>query len=56
MPQEVVFNLVSPAKKSGGDKYQALNGDEFTIYFPQSISRPNGVPVQTIVATFNREK
>ena len=34
------FTLEKAAKKSGGDKYKA--NDDFGIYLPQSISRPNG--------------
>lgn len=36
------FKLIQKAKKSGGDKYECINDDKFNIYFPQSLSRPNG--------------
>ena len=41
------FELVMPARKSGGDKYEAkIEGEDrpFVIYFPQVISRSGTLP------------
>ena len=48
--QEVV-DLKRPAKKSGGDRYESPN-QEFVIYIPQYISRPEGKPLASIKITF----
>lgn len=40
-PITINVELERVAKKSGGDRYKGLthNGEEFVVYFPQSISR-----------------
>ncbi len=43
--------LTKPARKSGGDRYEAVDGS-LTIYIPQDISRPEGAPVMNIKITF----
>ena len=37
----VLVQLTRPAKKSGGDRYEGMThkGEDFVVYFPQSISR-----------------
>jgi len=45
---KATFTLTRPAKKSGGDRYES--GD-WTIYFPQAVSRPKGTPVHQIEIT-----
>ena len=43
------FALVSPAKNIGGDRYVTkVDQKEWTVYFPQEISRPSGRPVEDI--------
>ena len=53
---KVMFLLERQAKKSGGDRYKATlkNGEEFVIYIPQSISRPEGYPLESIEVTFGQ--
>jgi len=48
----VKFVLVQAAKKSGGDKYTCETNPEFSVYFPQIISRQAGEAVPEIEATF----
>ena len=50
MKAEKIVTLERPARKAGGDRYKA--SDDFQIYIPQDISRPNGMPLQTIKVTF----
>lgn len=41
----IKMKLERQAKKSGGDRYKGTTtntAEELVIYFPQSISRPNG--------------
>jgi hypothetical protein len=45
--------LKKAARKSGGDRYESLDG--FVIYIPQDISRKGGVPAQTITVQFSVE-
>ena len=46
---EVTFDLLKAAAKSGGDKYGGkVQGQEWVVYFPQAISRPDGKPRKTI--------
>jgi hypothetical protein len=47
----LIFNLVQPAKKSGGDKYTCETDETFTIYVPQSISRPEKEPLKILSVT-----
>ena len=43
------FQLAKAAKSGDGDRYYAISaGKEWTVYFPQEISRPNGKPAQHI--------
>ena len=37
----LVMKLARPARKSGGDRYEGKTpeGEDLTLYFPQSISR-----------------
>lgn len=37
---KINMQLVKAAQKSGGDRYESKDG--LVIYFPQSISRPDG--------------
>ena len=45
------FKLVKEARKSGGDKYKTKlpNGKELFQYWDQSISRPEGKVVETLI-------
>lgn len=50
----IVMELTRLARKSGGDRYEALPGQpcpELIIYLPQEISRPGNVPLQRIEVT-----
>jgi hypothetical protein len=52
------FDLVRPAKSSGGDRYECgRKGDPewMTIYVPQLISRPSGTPVKELEVTIKTE-
>jgi hypothetical protein len=49
------LTLDKPARKSGGDRYATADGN-FSIYVPQSISRPNGQLVQTIDITLTTKE
>ena len=54
---EIVVKLANPAKKSGGDKYEAV-GDfvNFTVYIPQIISRAKtGHPADEMVVTITEK-
>lgn len=51
MTKGMVVYLKRPAKKAGGDRYEAE--DEYVIYIPQEISRPNNTPVPEIEITFD---
>ncbi len=47
----MIVELKRVAKKAGGDRYEGIthNGEEFVVYFPQSISRQdNDQPTQTL--------
>jgi len=50
MKKSFNFELVKMAKNLGGDRYiTKVPGDkDWTVYFPQKISRPNGSPVEDI--------
>jgi hypothetical protein len=50
---EITLKLEKPARKSGGDKYEAeYSISPFSIYLPQAISRPKGnIPVETLKMT-----
>jgi len=48
------FELVKPAKNLGGDRYSTVLGNkEWTVYFPQEISRPSGRPAHDIEVSVN---
>ena len=49
MPK-VTLTLKRPARKKGGDRYETVlpNGERWIVYFPQSISRPEGTPKKMI--------
>lgn len=53
----IAVSLARPARKSGGDRYEGMfeDGSQFTIYVPQQISRPEGLPVAKIQVTFTPE-
>jgi hypothetical protein len=43
------FSLVKLAKNTGGDRYVTnVAGKDWTVYFPQEISRPSGRPAEDI--------
>ena len=52
-----LFHLVQPARKSGGDKYEVRDPENwsynFSVYVPQKISRPAGTVVQDLEITFD---
>ena len=53
---KLTFELVRPAKKSGGDRYEygkKETNDLVVIYIPQFISRKKGVPKQEMVIVFD---
>ena len=52
-PKIELVNLIQPARKSGGDKYEGNDG-RFVLYVPQYISRPAGQPqpVEKLKITF----
>ena len=53
MKVQQLLILTRPARKSGGDRYEAqLGGDTMVIYVPQVISRPEGQPLEKIKVTF----
>jgi hypothetical protein len=37
--KELEFIIVQKAKSKGGDKYVCVSNPDFSIYFPQSVSR-----------------
>ena len=43
-----VLKLAKEAKKSGADRYASEEIENLNIYVPQSISRPNGKPLESI--------
>jgi len=46
------FSLVKKAAKSGGDRYATeVDGVEWTVYFPQSISRKEGDSAKSLKIT-----
>jgi len=48
------FTLIKPAKNLGGDRYSTIfNGKEWTVYFPQEITRLAGIPVKEIEMGIN---
>ena len=47
---KITLYLKRAARKTGGDRYESKNG--FTIYIPQTISRPEGVIKDVIEVTF----
>jgi hypothetical protein len=43
------FTLVKPAKNMGGDRYvTTINGKDWTVYFPQELTRPSGRPAEDL--------
>ncbi len=46
---DLEFTLVQKAKSKGGDKYVCTSNPDFTIYFPQNISRKNDIPQSKLV-------
>lgn len=53
-PITINVELERVAKKSGGDRYKGIthNGEEFVVYFPQSISRrEDHNPAQSLTLT-----
>uniref|UniRef100_A0A6C0KGW7 Uncharacterized protein n=1 Tax=viral metagenome TaxID=1070528 RepID=A0A6C0KGW7_9ZZZZ len=54
MSTVLVFTLEKKAKSGGGDKYVCNTQDsqqEFNIYIPQTISRKDNVPHQSLQVT-----
>ncbi len=54
MKKELSFIFVRAAKEGGGDRYEygvKKTPDYMVIYFPQSISRPTGLPIPLIKVT-----
>ena len=51
MKKEVVVELVRPARKDGGDRYETSDS-LLVIYIPQHISRPETMPLSQIKITF----
>jgi hypothetical protein len=53
--KSITLSLERPAKKLGGDRY---NNETYnmTVYIPQVISRPNGIPAQKIKMTLEVEE
>ena len=49
------FTLSKKAKSGGADKYDCSTIEGFNIYFPQTISRVNNVPVENIKITIDNE-
>jgi len=54
MPK-VTLTLKRPARKKGGDRYETVlpNGERWIVYFPQSISRPEGTPKKMITISID---
>ena len=57
MPRtELKLKLTRPAKSKGGDRYETtIEGEAkpMSIYLPQSITRPDGEPVESIEMTLD---
>ena len=54
MAEKVEVKLEKAARKSGGDRYVGqLKGQDWSVYLPQSITRPDNspVPVPTLTIT-----
>jgi len=53
MPRTILLKLVRPARKAGGDRYEATieGGEQLVIYFPQCISRVEGIPLEKLKVT-----
>lgn len=49
------FTLVQKAKSLGGDKYMCDSNKDFIIYVPQSESRTDKVPSETLKITIEKE-
>jgi len=51
-PVKLEMTLERPARKSGGDRYAySWDGQQHSQYFPQSISRQDGISAQTLIVT-----
>lgn len=50
MKTEFTLKLTKPARSYGGDRYENETGS-VTVYFPQTITRPEGEPVKEIKMT-----
>jgi hypothetical protein len=48
---EYTFVIEKKAKTAGGDRYVCETKSDFNIYFPQTISRKNNIPVETLIVT-----
>ncbi len=55
---KLTLHLIRPARKAGGDRYEAdVEGEDkpWVVYFPQSISRLlGGQPTESIDVTIER--
>ena len=51
-----VFMLEKKAKSAGGDKYVCETLPEFNMYIPQTISRKDNTPHQTLHVTIRSLK
>ena len=54
MTRDLTFILTRPARKNGGDRYEADMVEEekpVVFYFPQSISRVAGEPLDKLKVT-----
>ena len=53
---ETIYQLVRPARKSGGDRYESTDDQcpVKVIYVEQSFSRVAGTPAGEIAVTFSR--
>jgi len=49
--KDLEFLLVRKAKKEGGDLYKCVQDPDFSIYFPQNMSRNNGVEHKKLKVT-----
>lgn len=47
-----MLKLARPARKGGGDRYEAPERENLVIYVPQDISRPSGSPLESLKVTF----
>ena len=51
---KITVRLEKMAKKGGGDKYAGkIEESDFSIYIPQSISRPEGEPKKEFTITIS---